>query len=102
MTQLIYKTSKTYYYGIELNANFSRKSFGVKIPALSFSKFENCRTIKLSEEEFEQFYNFSGDQWMELFQKRELRSKYLIFTEKVKRAKRKMSIVEYYNTYLSK
>jgi len=89
MTQLIYKTSKTHYYGIELNANFSRKSFGVKVPAMIFSKFENCKTIKLSEEEFEQFYSFSGDQWMDIFFNSELRSKYLIFTDKVKRAKRK-------------
>jgi hypothetical protein len=89
MTQLIYKTSKTHYYGIELNANFSRKSFGVKVPAMIFSKFENCKTIKLSEDEFEQFYSFSGDQWMDIFFNSELRSKYLIFTDKVKRAKRK-------------
>jgi hypothetical protein len=89
MTQLIYKTSKTHYYGIELNANFARKSFGVKVPAMIFSKFENCKTIKLSEDEFEQFYSFSGDQWMDIFFNSELRSKYLIFTDKVKRAKRK-------------
>jgi hypothetical protein len=89
MTQLIYKTSKTHYYGIELNANFSRKSFGVKVPAMSFSKFENCKTIKLSDEEFEQFYSFSGDQWMDVLFNTELRKKYLIFTDKVKRAKRK-------------
>jgi hypothetical protein len=87
MTQLIYKTSKTHYYGIELNANFSRKSFAVKVPSMIFSKFENCKTVKLSADEFEEFYNFSGDQWMNIFFTPELRSKYLIFTEKVKRAK---------------
>jgi hypothetical protein len=90
MTQLIYKTSKTYYYGIELNANFSRKSFGVKVPAMIFSKFENCKTVKLSEDEFDMFYNFSGDQWMDIFFNTELRKKYLIFTEKVKKSTKKI------------
>jgi hypothetical protein len=89
MTQLIYKTSKTHYYGIELNANFSRKSFGVKVPAMIFSKFENCKTVKLSEDEFDMFYNFSGDQWMDIFFNTELRKKYLIFTEKVKKSTKK-------------
>ena len=88
-THSFYTSSKTYYYGIEINANLSRKSFGIKVPAMIFSKFENCKTIKLSEVEFEQFLNFTGDQWIELFTKSELRSKYLIFTDKVKRAKTK-------------
>ena len=89
MTQLTYKISKTHNYGIELNPNFSTKRFGVRILSMDFSKNENFRTIKLSEDEFNQFFNFSGDQWMDIFFNSELRSKYLIFTDKVKRAKRK-------------
>ncbi len=89
MTNFIYKSSPTYYYGCYYKPNFARKNFIIQVPAMIYSKFENCKTIKLNEVEFEQFLNFSGDQWIELFTKSELRSKYLIFTDKVKRAKRK-------------
>jgi hypothetical protein len=102
MSHFIYKSSPTYYYGFYFKANETKKNFIIKVPAMGFSKWENCKTVKLTDAEFEEFQNFSGDQWIELFTKSELRSKYLIFTEKVKRAKRKISIVEYYNTYLSK
>ena len=102
MTDFIYKSSPTYYYGFYYKPNFARKNFIIQVPAMGFSKWENCKTVKLTDVEFEEFQNFSGDQWIELFTKSELRSKYLIFTEKVKRAKRKISIVQYYNTYLAK
>jgi hypothetical protein len=102
MTDFIYKSSPTYSYGFYFKANETKKNFIIKVPAMLFSKWENCKTVKLTDVEFEEFQNFSGDQWIELFTKSELRSKYLIFTEKVKRAKRKISIVDYYNTYLSK
>jgi hypothetical protein len=89
MSNFIYKTSFKHYYQLKLNPNFSRKSFVVQVPGMFFSKWENCKTIKFSEDEFEKFYNFSGDQWMDIFFTPELRSKYFIFTEKVKRGKRK-------------
>lgn len=85
MTQLIYKISKTHNYGIELNPNFSTKRFGVRILSMDFSKFQNCRTVKLTDSEFEQFNNFSGDQWMDIFFNSELCTKYLIFINKVKK-----------------
>jgi hypothetical protein len=102
MTDFTYKSSPTYYYGFYFKANETKKNFIIKVPAMSFSKWENCKTVKLTDSEFKEFQNFSGDQWIELFTKSELRAKYLIFTEKVKRAKRKISIVDYYNTYLAK
>ena len=100
---VIYKTSKTHYYSIELTPNANRKTFLVKVPSMSFSKFENCKTVKLTEAEFQEFQNFSGDQWIELFMNYELSKKYLVFTEKVKRpGKTKLErVVEYYNTYLT-
>lgn len=82
---VIYKTSKTYYYGIELIPNAKRKTFLVKVPAHSFSKFQNCKTVKLTDAEFEQFNNFSGDQWIDFMFGSESRNKYFIFTDKVKR-----------------
>lgn len=82
---VIYKTSKTYYYGIELTPNFNKKTFLVKVPAHSFSKFQNCKTVKLTDAEFEQFNNFSGDQWIDFMFASESRNKYFIFTDKVKR-----------------
>lgn len=99
---VIYKTSKTHYYQIELTPNASRKTFLVKVPSMSWSKFENCKTVKLTDEQFDQFSNFSGDEWMNILFNSESRKQFLVFTEKVKREKRKMSIVNYYNTYLAK
>jgi hypothetical protein len=89
MTQLTYKISKTHNYGIELNPNFTTKRFAVRILSMDFSKFQNLRTIKLSNSEFERFYYFSGDQWMDIFFNPELCSKYLIFIDNVKRCKTK-------------
>jgi hypothetical protein len=104
MTDFIYKASYTYYYDFYYKPNATKSNFIIKVPGMGFSKWENCKTVKLSDVEFEQFLNFSADQWIELFTKSELRRKYLIFTEKVKRNRKTKSqkIVDYYNTYLAK
>jgi len=81
MSHFISKVSSE-NYEVKFRPNFTNKTFTVQVPAMGFNNWQICKTIKLEENQFNQFLNFDGDKWIELFFNIELRREFLTFTDK--------------------
>ena len=99
MSHFINRKSCKHFYSLRFRPNFTAKSFTIQVPAMGFNDWKICKTIQLTEQEFDQFSNFSGDQWIELFINLDLRRKYLVFTDKNRKPKKTkiQRIIERFN-----